>query len=47
MRQRSGGFYTGAAARTLARDRADFQADRISPMGAAARGSRVKSDAAP
>ena len=27
----------------LVRDRADFQADRISPMGAAARGPRVKS----
>lgn len=33
----------GAAARTLVRDRADFPADRISPMGAAARGPRVKS----
>jgi hypothetical protein len=42
-RGRSGGFYTGAADRTLARDRVGFSPARYSPMGAAARGPRVKS----
>jgi hypothetical protein len=40
-------FYTGAAARTLAPDRAALGPVRLSPMGAAARGPRVKSAAAP
>jgi hypothetical protein len=35
-------LYTGAAARTLVCDRAASQADRFSPMGAGARGPRVK-----
>ena len=44
--RQTGGFYTGAAARTLARDRPASEAARISPMGAAARGPRVKYAAA-